>query len=156
MVEVTRRVCRRPVALSTLDYWLAMGLLGKEYTERAGRGTVREFSIMQLLAVAIGVRWAEAEASPERVQSLISFVAKQNLEHLEAEFAAGRTFAVPPIILASFVPVPNTGTFIKPEPTTATARLFKELDLARCWSGVKEAIAKLPEKRRRGRKKQVR
>jgi hypothetical protein len=141
---------------STFDKWLAAGLLGEQYTERAGRGVHRTFSVMELLAVVAGVLWAKAGAEPERVHSLISFVAKQNLEYLEAEFGAGRTFCVPPVMLIPIVPVPNTGTFIKPEPTSATAKLFRELDLAACWKDVQAAIAKLPEKRARGRRKRVR
>jgi hypothetical protein len=141
---------------STFDKWLAAGLLGAQYTERAGRGVHRTFSVMELLAVAAGVRWAKAGAEPERVHSLISFVAKQNLKHIEAEFAAGRTFAVPPVMLVLLVPIKGTGTFVAPVTTGPTARLFKELDLAGCWKDLQAAISKLPEKRARGRRKRVR
>jgi hypothetical protein len=143
------------VSVSTFDFWLAGGVLGEKYQERQGRGYRRDFGIMEMLAVAAGVKWAKEGASPERVQSLIGFVAKQTPESIEREFAAGNTFCVPPIMLVSVVPIVGTGTFIRPETTGPTARLFRELDLARCWQEVQRKAVKLPEIRRPGRRKRA-
>ena len=140
------------IPTSTLDRWLTAGLLGPQHTQRSGRGVHRTFTVVELLAVAAGVRWARAEAEPERVASVVRFIARLNLELIEANFAADRTFPVPAVMLQGFELPGTGGIFITPQIDGPAGKLFRELDLARCWEDVKVRIATLPERRVRGRK----
>lgn len=138
--------------INTLDSWTARGLLGLDKATRSGRGNHRSYTPIAALAVAAGVRWQKAGADPERVASVIQFIARQPKEHLEASFVEGKTFPVPAVMLQGFELNGTGGMFIVPEREGGAARLFEELDLARCWEEVLAKIAKLPPQRKRGRK----
>jgi hypothetical protein len=142
---------------ATLHYWCTQGWLGKSVLGQAGSGSRREFTRIQLLAVAAAVAWQRAGADPGRVLSLLQFLASQQLEFVQAELAAGRTFPVPPVMLGDLrLPLPNMGTFVKPEPRAdeeKAAKLLRELDLDVIWRKVKAEIAKLPPSRPRGRRR---
>ena len=141
------------VASSTLDRWTAAGLLGPDKSGREqGRGHHRTFTAIEALALAAGMRWVKAGADADRVQGVVRFIARQPLEHLEAEFAAGRTFPVPPVMLKGFVVPGAGGIFIKPETKGGAVRLMNDLDLARLWDDVQAKIAKLGNPPKRGRR----
>lgn len=140
------------VPLATLHRWVVGGLLGMDKAGSTGRGVSRTYSQMDALAVAAGVRWAREGAEPERVAAVIRFMALQHLEHLEAEFAAGKTIPVPNVMLQG-LELPGTGgNFIAPTREGPVARLMQELDLSRLWKEVKAKIAKLGAPRKRGRR----
>jgi hypothetical protein len=142
---------------ATLHYWCAQGWLGKSVLGQGGSGSRREFSPIQLLAVAAAVAWQRAGADAGRVLSLLQFLASQKLEFVQAELEAGRTFLVPPVMLGDLrLPMPNMGTFVKPEVKQGeekATKLLAELDLAAIWRRVKAEIAKLPPSRPRGRRR---
>jgi hypothetical protein len=141
---------------ATLHYWCVQGWLGDSVRGQAGSGSRREFTPMQLLAVAAAVAWQRAGADPGRVISVLRFLVAQKLENVEAELAEGNTFPVPPVMLGEFqLPLPGMGTFVKPEMKAGdekAARLLAELDLALIWRTIKAEIAKLPPSRPRGRR----
>jgi DNA-binding transcriptional MerR regulator len=143
---------------ATLHYWCAQGLLGESVRGQSGSGSRREFTPMQLLALAEAVAWQRAYADPGRVADVLRFLARQKLDFVEAELAAGRTFPVPQIMLRDefIMPVPGTGIFVEPQLQPGeekAAKLLAELDLAVIWRKVKAAIAKLPPSRPRGRRR---
>jgi hypothetical protein len=132
------------------------GLLGKEHGEPVGHGKQRTYTVVETLAVAAGMAWWNAGADSERVNSIVRFVASLHMEHIEAEFGRGRTFAVPPIMLQAFVlPISGCGIFIERETTGPAARLMYELDLQRIWNELKTKLEKLkPTKRGRPTKQE--
>lgn len=147
-----------PLSPATLHHWCSQGLLGESVRGQSGSGSRREFTTMKLLAVAEAVAWQRAYADPGRVADVLRFLARQKLDFVEAELAAGRTFPVPQIMLAGgfIIPVPGTGIFVAPQLQAGdekAAKLFAELDLAVIWRNVKAATARLPASRPRGRRR---
>lgn len=143
------------ISTKTLVRWIEVGML-RSAPAKQGKGQHHNYSRVDVLAVLAGARWRASGASPERVAGVVRFVSGMTLEHLEAEFAAGRTFPVPVEMLGGFeLPKPG-GILIAPEREGPVAPIMAKLDLAEMWAEVNHKIAKLTSQaakkpRKRGR-----
>src|SRR5205809_545657 len=84
--DTPRRITRQEatqilsIPSNLLPKWAAtMGL------NNPGQGHFQHLTPVQVLALAAGMEWREAGANPLRVQELVAFIARQPLEHIEAE-----------------------------------------------------------------------
>jgi hypothetical protein len=143
------------VNVQTVKRWVEAGLLPKTAT---GQGHHRTYTMSDAIAVAAGALYRREGADPGRIQGVVKFLAGRPVEQLEADFAAGRTFPVPAVMLGADCWLP--GVMIAPptdsELTPGAKRLMQRLDLVVVVAAVKaktEKLAARPRKPGRGRKR---
>jgi hypothetical protein len=131
------------VPANTIGYWAARRWVDPVNNGR-GDGYTRIYSVMQALAAAAGAVWRREGADWPRVEGLVRFVSRMTQEYMEAEFAAGRTFPVPAILIGEEV-LPGEGLLIMPQVDLGVSegarRLQQALDLGAIWEDLKRKLA---------------
>src|SRR5262245_20701785 len=148
-------VCRiADIHFSSLDRWVNAGWL-QPANSGLGTGRHRVFSLTELVAVGVGVRYRAEGAGNDRVAGVVKFLAGLPIEHLEAHLERGETFVVPAALLGT-APRPACwlpGMLIKPpyddpELTPQALALMRRLDLKRIYDDVQRKLAQGPKRRR--------
>lgn len=142
----------------TLDNWIAKGLIAPKFGG-THKGDHRFFGLIHVFAIFVGTRYREEQAGDERISGVVRFLGGLELEWLEAELAAGRTFPVPATLLGrvsrpvAWLP----GLLVEPpstdDLTPTAADLMRRLDLAHLYHVLRERIDRLQDQGRLGRKR---
>lgn len=147
------RIARIPP--SVLHCWVRLGLLGLEYAGKKGHGNYRAFTDVQCLAVAAGAIYRKEQASGDRVNGVIRFLAGCTKERVEHELAQGRTIPAPAALLRAdgVEHLIHNGAFVEPpkDVPPGVANLMRRIDLVGIYDRVMREIAKCKPATGRGR-----
>lgn len=130
-----------------LDRWAAEGVLRPTMvkTGRARGGVRREYTLMDCVAVAVGIRWRDEGAGPERVAGVVKFLSGTSVEWLEGELNAGRTFPVSAAQMKhDWLPGMMIGLDeVDPETPMRVKLLMRRVDAKPIYEKVKQQVEKL-------------
>jgi hypothetical protein len=149
------------LCLGTINNWIVHGLLRPF---GGGKGGCHRFTLAQLFAVFVGSRYRAEWADDGRIAGVVKYLSGLQMEWLEAEMEAGRTFPVPAGSLGRAAR-PNAwlpGMLVippydDPELTPGALALMKRLDLAYLYRELLDRIDEpRPVRRGRGRARRPR
>jgi MerR HTH family regulatory protein len=130
-----------------LERWVSEeGVLSPRNAERGGRGRHRLYSLGDVIAVAVGLRFREEGADPGRVREVVRFIAGLGVERLKRELDEGKTLPAPgPQLGVTWLPglMLDPEKDIPPDTPPEAKVLMRRLNVKPVYEAVMKKVAKL-------------